>query len=80
MKLGVDFDGTIVSYAVCYKSDGGDGHIVTTTEKLDAAKHELQLRINLEKKKKYTTVTKFWIMKQTYKYEKVYEMDIENDF
>ena len=80
MKLGVDFDGTIISYAVCAKSDGGDGHIIATTEKLDVAKHELQLRINREKKKKYTTITKFWIMKQTYKYEKVCEMDISSDF
>ena len=46
MKLGVDFDGTIICYAVCAKSDGGDCHTITTTETLDGAKHELQLRIN----------------------------------
>ena len=77
MKLGVDFDGTIIRYAVCAKSDGGDGHTIITTETLDGAKHELQLRINREKKKKYMTDTKFWIMKQTYKYEKVYEVGVE---
>lgn len=80
MKLGVDFDGTIIRYAVCAKSDGGDGHTITTTETLDGANQELQIRINREKKKKYMTNTKFWIMKQTYKYEKVYEVDVENEY
>lgn len=70
MKLGVDFNGTIIRYAVCAKSDGGDGHTITTTETLDGAKHELQLIINRAKKKKYMTDTKFWIIKQTYKFEK----------
>ena len=53
MKLGVDFDGTIIRYAVCAKQIGGDGHTITTTETLDGAKHELQLIINRAKKKKY---------------------------
>jgi len=79
MKLGVDFDGTITRYAVCAKSDGGDGHTITTTETLDGAKHELQLIINREKKKKYMTDTKFWIMKQTFKFEKMYEVELEAD-
>lgn len=78
MKLGVDFDGTIIRYAVCAKSDGGDVHIIITTETLDEAKHELQIRVNREKKKNHMIDTKFWIMKQTYKYEKVYEVDVEN--
>lgn len=80
MKLGVDFDGIVIRYAVCAKSDGGDGHIIITTETLDGAKHELQLIVNREKKKKYITDKKFWIMKQTYKYEKVYEVEVGNDY
>jgi uncharacterized HAD superfamily protein len=79
MQLGVDFDGTIIRYAVCAKSDGGDGHTITTTETLDGAKHELQLIINREKKKKYMTDMKFWIMKQTFKFEKMYEIELEAD-
>jgi uncharacterized HAD superfamily protein len=79
MQLGVDFNGTIIRYAVCAKSDGGDGHTITTIETLDGAKHELQLIINREKKKKYMTDTKFWIMKQTYKFEKMYEVELEAD-
>lgn len=80
MKLGVDFDGTIIRYAVCAKSDGGDGHTITTTETLEGAKHELQVILDRAKKKKCPTDIKYWIMKQTYKYEKVYEVDVENEY
>jgi len=79
MQLGVDFDGTIIRYAVCAKSDGGDGHTITTTETLDGAKHELQVILDRAKKKKRLTDIKYWIMKQTYKYENVYEVYVEND-
>lgn len=80
MQLGVDFDGTVIRYAVCAKSDGGDGHTITTTETLEGAKHELQIILDRAKKKKYMTDTKFWIMKQTYKYEKVYEVEVGNEY
>lgn len=80
MKLGVDFDGTIIRYAVCAKYDGGDGHTITTTETLEGAKHELQVILDRAKKKKRPTDIKYWIMKQTYKYERVYEVDIENEY
>ena len=37
MQLGVDFDGTIIRYVICAKSDGGDGHTIITTETSDGA-------------------------------------------
>lgn len=80
MQLGVDFDGTIIRYAVCAKQIGGDGHTITTTETLEGAKHELQVILDRAKKKKRPTDIKYWIMKQTYKYENVYEVYVENDY
>lgn len=46
MQLGVDFDGTLIRYAVCASSDGGDGHMIATVETLEAAEHELRISAN----------------------------------
>lgn len=75
MQLGVDFNGTLIRYAVCASSDGGDGHTITTVETLEAAEHELQKAVNRAKKRPHCTDTKFWIMKQTYKYERIIRGD-----
>ena len=75
MKLGVDFDGTITRYAVCYRSGSCDGSIATQTETLEGAIHELEV---IQKRKKNLNLcrdSKYWIMKQTFKYEKVYDVE-----
>lgn len=77
MQLGVDFDGTVIRYAICAKNVGGDGHTIITVDTLEEAKHELQVVFNRAKKKKRLTDIKYWIMKQTFKFEKVYEVELE---
>lgn len=79
MQVGVDFDGTVIRYALCAKQIGGDGHTIITTETLEGAKHELQIILNRAKKKKRPTDIKYWIMKQTFKFEKMYEIELEAD-
>lgn len=78
MQLGVDFDGTIIRYAVCVASDGGDGRIIATVESLKVAEHELKLAVNRAKKRSHATETKFWVMKQAFKYEKCFEVTLDD--
>ncbi len=61
MQVGIDFDGTVIRYAICAKQIGGDGHTIITTETLEGAKHELQIILNRAKKKKRPTDIKYWI-------------------
>ena len=77
MHLGVDFDGTIIRYAVCAASEGGDGRVIANVEKFEAAQHELRLAVGRAKRRKHSADEKFWVMKQTFKYERVLECHIE---
>ena len=77
MHLGVDFDGTIIRYVVCAASEGGDGHVIANVEKFEAAQHELRLAVGRAKRRKHSADEKFWVMKQTFKYERVLECHIE---
>ena len=79
MQLGVDFDGTVIRYTICAKNVGGDGHTIITVDTLEGAKHELQVILNRAKKKKHLTDIRYWIMKQTFKFEKVYEVELDAD-
>lgn len=76
MQQSVDFDGTIIRYFVCAKSEGGDGHIVATTETLEWAMKDLKFRIRCQKKRKNKTDEKFWIVKQTNTFNIIYEESI----
>ena len=48
---GVDFDGTIIRYAVCVASEDGDGHAIANVETFEAAQHELRLAVNRAKRR-----------------------------
>lgn len=37
MQVGVDFDGTVIRYAICAKQIGRDGHTIITTETLEGS-------------------------------------------
>jgi len=74
MQIGLDCDGTVVSYAVCTKSGACDGRIIAQTETLKGAEHELSLAIGRAKRVALATDTKFWIMKRTFSYERVLEV------
>ena len=50
-KLGVDFNGTIIRYAVRAKSDGGNGHTITATETLGGAKHDCNSELTAKRKR-----------------------------
>lgn len=79
MQLGVDFEGTLIRYAVCASSDGGDGHTITTVETLKAAEHELKLAINRANKRPHCLDAKFWIVRQTFNYTKLCEYERDNN-
>ena len=75
MKLGIDFDGTEISYLVCYKHGSGDGlfrsGLLVT---LEQAKSELNSMIKKDKERNKTQM-KYWIMKYTKHYERVFEKE-----
>ena len=76
MKLGVDFDGTIRSYIVCYKHGSGGGLIRKTFETLEQAKSEINTMLKKDKERSKTQM-KYWIMKYTQHYERVFEKEGE---
>lgn len=78
MMLGIDFDGTSIKYLVCAKSGAGDGRVVAQAESFEAANRELKFFVNRTKISKASKNVKCWIVKQTIKYERICETDIDN--
>ena len=76
MRMGIDFDGTIIRYYACYKHGSGDGSCCAVCETLEGAKQSIN---GLKRRKtiKGRDDVKFWIMKQTLKAERVWEENNE---
>lgn len=74
MQLGVDFNGTLIRYAVCCKSGACDGIIVSQEESLEGARQVLKEKIKRNK----SPYNKFYIMKQTTRYERLYDKNVED--
>lgn len=72
MRLGIDFDGTIVRYYACYKHGQCGAMCCEGSETLEGAKQTIN---GLKRRKtiKGRDDVKFWIMKQTLKAERVWE-------
>lgn len=75
MQLGVDFDGTIYRYRVCRKWGACDASIFAETETLEAAQKELKSIMEIDKKMKGDGRMRYWIMKETSHYERVFDTE-----
>lgn len=75
MQLGVDFDGTIYRYRVCRRLDGRDASVFAETENLEAAQKELKSIMKIDKKFKVDERMRYWIMKETRHYERVFDSE-----
>lgn len=75
MQLGVDFDGTIYRYRVCRKSGACDAFVYEETENFEAAQKELKSIMKIDKKKYGDRTMRYWIMKETIHYERVFDTE-----
>lgn len=66
MQLGIDFDGTIVEYLVCYRHGAGDGRVLQRFDTQEEAEELISYKRKLAKPERT-----FWIMRITHKYERI---------
>lgn len=75
MQLGVEFNGTIHRYRVCRKWGDCDASIFAETESLETALKELKSIMKKDKKVKGEGRMRYWIMKETRHYERVFDTE-----
>lgn len=66
MQLGIDFDGTIVEYLVCYRHGAGDGRVLRRFDTQEKAEGMVAYKRKIAKPEK-----EFWIMRVTHHYERI---------
>lgn len=69
MQLGIDFDGTLIKYRLCFKHGSGDGIIKGEFNSIEEAKNACK---SLMRKSIHKSDCKYWIVKVTSTYETVY--------
>ena len=74
MQLGVDFDGTVCRYRIFRQRDYCAAFVYEETESLEAAQKELKSIMKIDKKVGDERM-RYWIMKETRHYERVFDSE-----
>lgn len=77
MQLGVDFDGTVYRYRVCRKLDQCGASIFAEETTLEAAQKTLKSIMKTDKKCGKGERYRYWIMKETRHFVRVFDTEQE---